>query len=656
MNPRSAFRAALSSIGAVLVLAGCPKHGPNEGDAGPVASAVVDAGPDVDLATHASEPYEAGAPVLSAGVVDGNALRARHRARLAADRSPVTVLAGGTPEELGRRLCEATIPTRPKDTPILLKPNIGGFDWFKPSGPDDGVKGRITDPEFVRGVLRCLKARGHTKVVVAEGWGATHKDWVKLAEVSGYAAMTKAEGVPLVAMDDDGTFDVEGDTPGKPLTVKGMEKTGVPTLMTPKILAEALDHGLFVSLPKIKAHRFAVFSLGIKGTQGTIDLSDAAPAFRQKWRMHRELNPWLEAKKKGLPEDRAAYVKALEIFAERIADVLEIHTPDVVLAEGAPAMGGDGFQKLVPSTEPYAVGGTNVVLVDRVAAELLGFWDNADLAKELGGHSTSPLLEAAARRFGIDLAAPAVEGDGRSLLAAPRPVDFDAMASFSIHTGTRSAPATTHEAHAVALGGDALTIDGDASEPAWARAAAQTVTWDTDWSGKKTGIVTHARFLWSATALHALFESDGAGLDADPTPRKDVDRPKLWAEDCVELFVGADPKEPRRYWEIELGPYGHFLDLAVDRTVTPPKSDVAWSSGVVVATKTDAVARTSTIEAKIPAKELTAALVANAHLPFALYRMEGKRPRTYLAWSPTRTPKPDFHVPSAFGVLVVDPP
>jgi hypothetical protein len=35
--------------------------------------------------------------------------------------------------------------------------------------------------------------------------------------------------------------------------------------------------------------------------------------------------------------------------------------------------------------------------------------------------------------------------------------------------------------------------------------------------------------------------------------------------------------------------------------------------------------------------------------------MEGKSPRKYLAWSPTRTPKPDFHVPSAFGRLVLDP-
>jgi hypothetical protein len=38
-----------------------------------------------------------------------------------------------------------------------------------------------------------------------------------------------------------------------------------------------------------------------------------------------------------------------------------------------------------------------------------------------------------------------------------------------------------------------------------------------------------------------------------------------------------------------------------------------------------------------------------------LYRMEGKEERRYLAWSPPRTKKPNFHVPEAFGSLVLDP-
>src|SRR5690606_3152615 len=158
---------------------------------------------------------------------------------------------------------------------------------------DDGVHGRTTDVEFVRGIVRCLKTRGHTRITIAEGFAHTHASWKKLVTVSGYDAMARAEGVRLVALDDDGVFDVEGDQPGKPLKVKGMERTHAPTRLVPKILAEHLENGLFISAPKIKAHRFGVVTMAIKGMQGVVMLSDASPAFHQKWRMHKELSPAL---------------------------------------------------------------------------------------------------------------------------------------------------------------------------------------------------------------------------------------------------------------------------------------------------------------------------------------------------------------------------
>jgi len=636
-------------------LGGCRHESPPKPEAGapPAATpSAAHAAPDADVTTHASMADDGGAAAAVTGTLDGEALRKRHLARIAADRSPVTVLKGGSARDLGRRICEAKVPNVPASTPVLLKPNLGGFDWFKDpskSGGDDGVKGRITDPEFVRGVIQCLKARGMTNVTVAEGWGATHKEWERLVKVSGYEAMTHDENVPLVAMDDDGVFDQEGDKPGAMLKVGGMDATHAPTLLSPKILAETLQHGLFISLPKIKAHRFAVFSLGIKGTQGTVALSDASPAFRQKWRMHKELNPYLEKRSKGLPEtpaDREAYVKALEIFAERMADVLAVNMPDVVLAEGAPAMGGDGFQKLYPSAEHVAIGGTNVVQVDRVGAELLGLFDRPELAKELGGHRTSPLLEAAARRFGVDLSSrPALDGDGKDLLDSPRPFHFAAMAPFTLDSSS-SAPT----AHAASLGTGTIVLDGAGSDEAYKRAA--PVKWDTDWQGRPTTHPTTARFVWSPSALYALFEVDATDLNVDASKPVNVERSKLYDEDCVELFVAPGEYAPR-YYELELGPRGHFLDVSIERA--SHASHPEWSSGVEVKTTVDTAAHHAVIEARIPAAEIVHALKPGASLPLALYRMEGKSPRAYLAWSPTHTAKPDFHVFEAFGRLIIDP-
>jgi uncharacterized protein (DUF362 family) len=200
---------------------------------------------------------------------------------------------------------------------------------------------------------------------VADGFGGKPTDWDRLVDVSGYRTMCADEGVTLVALDDDGVYDVEGTQPGKPLGLTGMERTRIPTLLIPKIVAEHLDHGLFLSLPKLKAHRFAVFSIAVKSLQGVAMYSDAAPAYRQKWRTHKEVGAALELIKKGDPRARATYVAALEKFAQRMVDLFEVETPHAILVDGAPAIGGDGFQVLLPSAELVALGGTNPVLVDR---------------------------------------------------------------------------------------------------------------------------------------------------------------------------------------------------------------------------------------------------------------------------------------------------
>lgn len=638
-----------------VVLLGCPREHKSEHTPEPPMPAkagVVDAAVAADAMSHASPVYADAGAIGVGGKVDGAALRARNRARLTADRSPVTLLVGSDPETLGARICEAVVPKKPADTPILLKPNLGGFDWFKDpakNGGDDGVRGRTTDPAFVRGVIHCLKKRGHKKITVAEGWGATHKDWLKLIDVSGYAAMTKEEGVPLVAMDDDGVFDTMEGQPGKPLAVAGMEKTKVPTLLMPKLLAEHLEHGMFISIPKVKAHRFGVVSMSVKGVQGTIMLSDASPAFRQKWRMHRELNGWLDGRKKG-EEDRALYVSALETFAERIADVLEVEAPHVVLAEAAPGMGGDGFQKLTPTPEKMAIGGTNPVLVDQVGSRILGLWDRAELAKELSGHRSSPLIEVAAKRFGIDFKDVRVEGDGATLLDKPRRAHFVGMAPFVIDDAapTASASTSTPTAHASPLGTGQIVLDGRGDDAPWSHAT--PIEWTTDFAGDSGGPRTRVRFLWSTGALHALFELEGWGGNTDTTKPIDVEREKLWGEDCVELFLDPSPGSPKSYFEIEVGPHGHFLDLSLDGK----KSDVGWSSGVKVGTTR--AGDKATIELAISAPEIVEALKAGAKLPLGLFRMEGKDPRKYLAWSPPRTKKPNFHVPEAFGALVLDGP
>ena len=62
--------------------------------------------------------------------------------------------------------------------------------------------------------------------------------------------------------------------------------------------------------------------------------------------------------------------------------------------------------------------------------------------------------------------------------------------------------------------------------------------------------------------------------------------------------------------------------------------------------------KTWTAELAIPMKYLTTQFDSKHPWRVNFYRIEGDtEPRFYSAWSPTFSPKPNFHVPSAFGTL-----
>jgi hypothetical protein len=207
-------------------------------------------------------------------------------------------------------------------------------------------------------------------------------------------------------------------------------------------------------------------------------------------------------------------------------------------------------------------------------------------------------------------------------------------------------------AHASPMPAGGIVLSGRGDDPAWALAT--PVAWESDYAGRPTGIVTRARFLYSPEALYVLWELESADLNVDASRARDVPRDKLYEEDCVEIFLTPDPSRPWRYYEMEVGPLGHFWDLDIDRQTGT--SDTTWTSRARIATKAEPATRRATIESAFAAPEIAGSLAPGARLPLGLFRMEGRAPRQYLAWSPPRTPKPSFHVPEAFGFLVLDAP
>lgn len=197
----------------------------------------------------------------------------------------------------------------------------------------------------------------------------------------------------------------------------------------------------------------------------------------------------------------------------------------------------------------------------------------------------------------------------------------------------------------------AVVVDGKIDD-VWS--ATPAVTFDTDWSGKAspTGASTKVRALWTENAFYMLWEISGTGLDTDHSRPIDVERENLYKEDCVEIFFTPNPAEPKKYFEIELGPYGHYFDLSIDRKANT--SDIRWSSGAQIGTSQDPANHSAIIEVAFTSPDIVRSLRSGTNLPINMFRMEGKGPQQYLAWSPTRTPRPNFHVPEAFGTLALE--
>lgn len=192
-----------------------------------------------------------------------------------------------------------------------------------------------------------------------------------------------------------------------------------------------------------------------------------------------------------------------------------------------------------------------------------------------------------------------------------------------------------------------LDLDAARRSPEWQQAT--PVSFCMDWQGKNAdeGRETKVWAMWSAKTLYLRFKCRYRELnlfaDSDPNGRRD----HLWDRDVAEVFLQPDPTRERYYKEFEVSPNGMWIDLDIS---PEPRADL--HSGMQRSLVLDEKAHTWTAELAIPIKALTTNFDPSAVWRANFYRVEGaKEPRAYFAWQPTKTPEPNFHVPSAFGRL-----
>jgi len=183
--------------------------------------------------------------------------------------------------------------------------------------------------------------------------------------------------------------------------------------------------------------------------------------------------------------------------------------------------------------------------------------------------------------------------------------------------------------------------------------ACEPVRIEYQWSGDPAPTTRHAevRLFWTDAALHVRFVGkQNEPLVVSESPQTEVKTIGLWDWDVCEIFLAPNLNNPQRYFEFEAAPTGEWIDLGIQITEQGKETDWDYSSGM-----------TAIVEVGNGQIQVAMIIPWSQDLPrprigdtwgINLFRCVGADEATrYLAWRPTRTPQPNFHVPGAFGVL-----
>lgn len=174
------------------------------------------------------------------------------------------------------------------------------------------------------------------------------------------------------------------------------------------------------------------------------------------------------------------------------------------------------------------------------------------------------------------------------------------------------------------------------------------------WSGAAAPAERHAeaRVVWSDAALSVRFACrQKEPLIVSSAPNLTEKTIGLWERDVCEIFIAPDARAPERYYEFEAAPTGEWLDLAIHHTPAGRETDWGFRSRMETAARVDEDEIVIALRVPWAAFGGSGAPRAGERWRANLFRCVGRGETGYLAWRPTCTTQPNFHVPEAFGWL-----
>jgi uncharacterized protein (DUF362 family) len=199
------------------------------------------------------------------------------------------------------------------EKPILIKPN-----YINSKPPSTGI---TTDSRVIEGIVKFLKECRKEDIIIGEGSGWA--DTFQAFKNAGVDAVAERWNVKLVDLNKDDFVEVY---PPNPLSLKKV-----------KVAKTALE-SVIISVPKLKLHRIATVTLGLKNMMG---------ALASKGSMHNGS------------------------LSKNIADLASVLKPSLTVIDGIIA--GEGHETSGNPVEMnLVIAGTEPVAVDAVGAAVMG--------------------------------------------------------------------------------------------------------------------------------------------------------------------------------------------------------------------------------------------------------------------------------------------
>lgn len=197
----------------------------------------------------------------------------------------------------------------------------------------------------------------------------------------------------------------------------------------------------------------------------------------------------------------------------------------------------------------------------------------------------------------------------------------------------------------------AIPFNLDFTAPFWRSSVIHSIA--NNWQGQAapSELMTTARLLWTPKEIILGYECYYRELDIDEVFDVNVERHALWDRDVCEVFIRS-PLEPddRIYKEFEVAPTGQWVDLLINRIDLT--HDWKWKSGMKTLAQIDEAQKIWRAAMAIPFSAFEIYPQPGdewkANL-FRVSRLNGER--QFLAYAPTFTEKPNYHVPEKFVTL-----